>query len=87
MDWIEYRHWQADRGAYGPIRDFTPYNGADVPGENRVHDLMLELRRESRHRLLDAKSLVVRVNSGADDRFVRHHLPGEPGQGTPEARR
>ncbi len=39
-DWVEYRHWQADRGSYGPIRDFTGYNGSDVPGENRVNDLI-----------------------------------------------
>ena len=41
-DWLEYRHWDADRGGYGPIRDFTPYNGGDGRGENRVSDLMIE---------------------------------------------
>ena len=41
IDWLEYRHWQPDRARYGPIRDYTPYNGADLPGDNRVNDLML----------------------------------------------
>ena len=41
VDWLEYRHWQPDRARYGPVRDYTPYNGPDLPGDNRVHDLAL----------------------------------------------
>lgn len=65
-DWIEYRHWQADRGQYGPVRDYTPYNGADVPGENRVSDLIVSSRVAVGP---GCTAIAVRVNSGGD-RFV-----------------
>ena len=42
IDWLDYRHWDPDRGRYGPVRDFIAYNGGDVRGENAVRDLMLE---------------------------------------------
>lgn len=38
-DWAVYRHWQPDHDQYGPVQDFLAYNGADLPGENTVHDL------------------------------------------------
>jgi signal peptidase I len=41
VDWLDYRHWESDRGKYGPVRDYNSYNGIDLPGENRVEDLML----------------------------------------------
>jgi signal peptidase I len=41
IDWLEYRHWRPDLPGYGPIRDFHPYNGARVPGQNAVTDLIL----------------------------------------------
>jgi len=66
IDWIEYRHWQADRGAYGPIRDFTSYNGADVPGENRVRDLIASARVTLGP---GCTAAVLRVDSGSE-RFV-----------------
>ncbi|MDB5351590.1 MAG: signal peptidase [Planctomycetota bacterium] len=65
-DWVEYRHWQADRGNFGPIRDYTSYNGADVPGENRVHDLMLTARVAAGP---GCEAMLVRVDSGGD-RFI-----------------
>jgi signal peptidase I len=43
-DWIEYRHFDPDRGTYGPVRDHTPYNGTRGTGEHVVRDLMLEAR-------------------------------------------
>ena len=81
VDWIDYRHWDPDTGRYGPIRDFVPYNGGDVRGENLVHDLMLDLKVSARP---DAKSLVVRVNPGAE--MVLLTLPVD-GTSPPEARR
>jgi signal peptidase I len=41
-DWLEYRHWQPERMAPGPVRDFVAYNGGDDGSENRVDDLMVE---------------------------------------------
>ncbi|HWE38290.1 MAG TPA: signal peptidase I [Isosphaeraceae bacterium] len=63
VDWLEYRHWDPDRGGYGPVRDFTPYNGGEVRGENRVDDLML-----AAHVRLDPESegLALRLRSGSD---------------------
>lgn len=42
LDWLEYRHWDPDRGKFGPIRDFCPYNGSDLPGDHIVQDLAFE---------------------------------------------
>jgi signal peptidase I len=44
VDWVEYRHWDPDRARYGRVHDFNAYNGADVPGENVVNDLMVSAR-------------------------------------------
>jgi signal peptidase I len=66
IDWLEYRHWEPDRNNYGPVRDFNPYNGLDLPGEHRVDDLMLEAEVAASP---DVKSVVVRINNAAD-RFV-----------------
>ena len=41
-DWLSYRHWQPDREATGPIRDYLSYNGVGLGGDYRVEDLMLE---------------------------------------------
>ncbi len=43
-DWLEYRHFDPDRGAYGPVKDHTPYNGSRGAGEHVVRDLMLEAK-------------------------------------------
>lgn len=66
IDWLEYRHWDPDRGGYGPVRDFAAYNGADVPAEHRVGDLMLEAQVAARP---GTARVLVRLGSGAD-RFV-----------------
>jgi signal peptidase I len=41
VDWLVYRHWQPDRQAPGPIRDFLAYDGDGSGGDYRVDDLML----------------------------------------------
>jgi signal peptidase I len=66
VDWLEYRHWQPDRGDYGPVRDFNAYNGVDLPGDNRVNDLMLEARVALDS---DVKAIVVRISAGGE-RFL-----------------
>ena len=66
VDWLEYRHWQADRGGFGPIRDYSPYNGADLPGEHRVNDLIFSAEFAAGE---GCKAVLARVNSGPD-RFV-----------------
>ena len=66
LDWLEYRHYDPDRSRYGPIRDFTPYNGGDVRGENVVTDLAIEADVSPRP---DVKALAIRLDHGPD-RFV-----------------
>ena len=41
IDWLIYRHWQPDRQAPGPVRDFLDYDGVGISGDYRVDDLML----------------------------------------------
>ena len=62
-DWLEYRHWDVDREGYGPVRDFTPYNGGELRGENRVSDLMIEALVTARQ---GVGALLVRIQGGAD---------------------
>ena len=80
-DWLEYRHWDPDRGGYGPVRDALAYNGADAPADHRVADLMLEARVAAGG---DDPRVLVRLRSGAD-RFVVAVPLG--GRGAPEVRR
>ncbi len=80
-DWLEYRHWDPGRGKYGPVRDFCPYNGGDIQGDNVVRDLMIEADLTCRP---DVRSVAIRLDHGADHFLV--NLPVEPG-GTPEVRR
>lgn len=81
IDWIEYRHWQADRGSYGPIRDYSSYNGADLPGEHRTNDLIVSSRVSAGP---GCTGVVVRINSGADRFTVTLPVGGD---GSPEVRR
>lgn len=62
VDWLEYRHWQPERDTYGPLRDFTPYNGGDLPGEYRVQDVSIEVEFQAN----DA-ALTVRLGGGGDE--------------------
>ena len=66
VDWIEYLHWDPERGHESPIYDFCPYNGGDVRGENRVSDLMLEAQVSARP---GTKAVAVRIGVGPD-RFL-----------------
>jgi signal peptidase I len=66
IDWIEYRHWGADRGRYALVSDFIAYNGGELRGENQVSDLMLEADLSCG---ADVRDVMVRINSGGD-RFL-----------------
>src|SRR5207302_11115775 len=76
VDWLEYRHWQPDRGGYGPVRDYNSYNGLDLPGENRVDDLMLAMEVEV---FSDVRALVLRLSAGADRFLVTIPVEGTAG--------
>ena len=78
-DWLEYRHVQPEHHNYGPIRDYTPYNGADLPAENRVDDLMLEAE------VTADSPLLVRLGGGGDE--LRVEVPYGPDGGPPRVRR
>jgi signal peptidase I len=67
VDWLEYRHWETDRGGYGPVRDYLAYNGLDLPGENRVDDVRVDARIAVEP---DVKAVVVRIEHGADHFLV-----------------
>ena len=81
VDWLEYRHWESDRGRFGPILDFSSYNGADLRGENPVADLMLQSNVRAS---ADLPALLVRFDR-CGDRFVVT-IPVD-GQGPPQVRR
>lgn len=66
VDWLEYRHWDPDRGRYAPVHDFIAYNGGDFYGENRAPDLMIEASVAVGP---DVRTLEVRLDSGSD-RFL-----------------
>jgi signal peptidase I len=80
-DWIEYRHWGADRGRYSPVSDFIAYNGGDLRGENPISDLMFEADLTCG---LDVRDVTIRLNSGGDRFLVT--LPAG-GRGAIEVRR
>ncbi len=65
-DWVDYRHWEPERGRYAPIHDFSGYNGLDIPAANIVDDLMLSARVAPAR---DVKAIFVRIDS-AGDRFM-----------------
>ena len=66
FDWLDYHHWDPDRGRFGPIHDHNPYNGAEVRGENVVRDLMVEAWFAPGD---DLNAFAIRIDSGGD-RFV-----------------
>ena len=63
LDWLDYRHWDPDRGRFGPVRDFCPYNGADLGGDNVVRDLAFEADLTARP---GTRSVTVRIDHGGD---------------------
>lgn len=66
-DWLEYRHWDPDRGDYGAVRDMTPYNGARGIGENGVTDLMIEAMVALEP---GVDALLLRFSGGSDQIWV-----------------
>ena len=80
-DWLEYLHFDPDRGRYGPVRDFCPYNGGDIRSDNIVKDLMIEADVSIRP---GVKSLTLRLEHGPDHLTVV--LPVD-GRSRPEVRR
>ena len=80
-DWLEYLHFDPDRGRHGPIRDFCPYNGGDLRGDNVVKDLMIEADLSIRS---EVKSLTLRLDHGSDRFTVILPVDGRSG---PEVRR
>ena len=80
-DWLEYLHWDPDRSRHGPVRDFCPYNGGDLRGDNVVRDLMIEADIALRP---DMKAVALRIDHGAD--HFTFALPVD-GRGRPEVLR
>lgn len=79
-DWVEYRHWDPERGRYSPVHDFIGYNGPDVRGENVVPDLMLEARVAPGP---GARAVAVRIDSGSDRFLVEVPVVGAGGPARP----
>jgi signal peptidase I len=75
-DWVEYRHWDPDRGRYAAVHDFIGYNGTDIRGENLITDLMVEARVAAG---ADASAVVVRLVSGSDVFTVELPVGAVPG--------
>ncbi|MBX6312125.1 MAG: signal peptidase I [Isosphaeraceae bacterium] len=72
IDWLEYQHLRPDRGGHpGSVYDYTPYNGADLPGENRVDDLMIEAQ------VAADGPVAVRLGGGGDEFLVSIPFGGD----------
>lgn len=65
-DWVDYRHWDPNRGRYAPVHDFIAYNGSDTRGENLVPDLMIATEVQFGP---DARAVAIRLEAGSD-RFL-----------------
>ena len=66
-DWLEYRHWDPDRGQYGPIRDSYPYNGGDQRGGHVVRDILFACRLAPHD---DVAQIQVRITHGPDQFLI-----------------
>ncbi|WZO96833.1 signal peptidase I [Isosphaeraceae bacterium EP7] len=73
IDWLDYRHWQPDRIRYGPINDFSPYNGGDLRGENSVGDLSMEVDVALKP---EARSLSIRIGRDGDRFYISLPVDG-----------
>lgn len=73
VDWLEYRHWGADRGRYAPVSDFIAYNGGELRGENPITDLMFEADLACGD---DVRDVTIRINSGGDRFLVTLPIDG-----------
>jgi signal peptidase I len=67
FDWLDYRHWQPDRVRFGPVNDFSPYNGGDLRGENSVGDISMEVDVALKP---EAKTLMLRIGLNGDRFFL-----------------
>jgi signal peptidase I len=76
VDWIEYRHWWADRARPGPVYDFNAYNGGELRGENPVTDFMLEADLAVGE---GARDVLLRLNSGGDRFRITLPVDGRDG--------
>jgi signal peptidase I len=76
VDWVEYHHWDPDRGRYAPVRDFQSYNGSDMRGNQIVGDLMIEARVSPG---ADASGLIVRIDADSDRFFIEIPVEGRAG--------
>jgi signal peptidase I len=74
VDWIEYRHWGADRGRYAPVSDFIAYNGGEFRGENPISDLMFEADLSCG---AEVRDVTLRINSGGDRFLVTLPIGGK----------
>ena len=73
-DWLEYRHWDPDRGQYGPIRDSYSYNGGDQRGGHVVRDLLFECRISARD---DVAKVQFKVTHGPDQFLIEIPVDGK----------
>jgi signal peptidase I len=81
VDWLDYRHWDPDRGRFGPVRDFCPYNGGDLRGDNVVRDVAFEADLAIRP---DVEGVSVRIEHGGEQFLIAVPVDGK---GTVEVRR
>ena len=73
-DRLEYRHWDPDRGQYGPIRDSYPYNGGDQRGGHVVRDVLFECRLSARD---DVTQVRFQVTHGPDQFLIEIPVGGQ----------
>ena len=81
VDWLDYHHWDPDRGVFGPVRDFCPYNGGDLRGDNVVLDLAFEADVAVRP---GTTGLALRIEHGGDGFVIAAPVDGK---GSVEVRR
>ena len=67
IDWLDYRHWDPDRGRYGPVRDFIRLQRRRPAGRERRHRPDARGATVARRRTSRRSSL--RIDSGGD-RFL-----------------
>ena len=63
VSWLEYRHWQPEREAVGPVRDFLAYDGPVASGNHRVEDLAIRAEVEPAS---GSSAILVRLDSWGD---------------------
>jgi signal peptidase I len=79
-DWVDYRHWEPERGRFDAVHDFIGYNGLDIPAGNVVSDLMVEARVAPGP---GARGVAVRIDAGGDHFVVEIPVVGAGGSSGP----